>query len=57
MKDVVSAVYKGEYRIEVTFEDGVTGIVDLSKYSGQGGVFEKFKEMVFFKIFRIKGAD
>ena len=53
LKDVVSAVYKGEYKIEVTFEDGVTGIVDFSRYVNQGGVFEKFEDIEFFKNFRI----
>ncbi len=37
LKDVVSAIYKGEYKIEVTFEDGVTGIVDFSKFLSNGG--------------------
>ena len=53
LKDVVSAVYKGGYKIEVTFEDGVTGIPDFSKYLNQGGVFEKFKDIEFFKNFSI----
>jgi hypothetical protein len=53
LKDVISANYRGGYKIEVTFEDGVTGIVDFSKYLGKGGVFEKFNDMEFFKDFRI----
>jgi hypothetical protein len=53
LKDVVSAIYKGGYKIEVTFEDGATGIVDFSKYLNQGGVFEKFKDTEFFKNFSI----
>lgn len=53
LKDVISAVYKGEYKIEVTFEDGVRGIVDFAKYINQGGVFEKFKDIEFFKNFSI----
>ena len=53
LKDVVSAIYKGEYKIEVTFEDGVTGIVDFSKFLSNGGVFEKFSNIEFFKNFRI----
>ena len=32
LKDVVAATYKGKYWIEVTFEDGITGGVDLSKF-------------------------
>jgi hypothetical protein len=53
LKDVISANYKGGYKIEVTFEDGATGIVDFSKHLNKGGVFEKFKDMEFFKNFRI----
>jgi hypothetical protein len=53
IKDVVSAHYKGGYKIEVTFEDGATGIVDLSKYLLKGGVFEKFRDIEFFKNFKI----
>lgn len=52
-KDVISADYKGGYKIEITFEDGATGVVDLSKYLSKGGVFEKFKNMEFFKNFSI----
>jgi len=53
LKDVVSAIYKGEYKIEVTFEDGVTGIVDFYKFLNKGGVFKKFKDIEFFKNFSI----
>jgi hypothetical protein len=53
LKDVISANYRGGYKIEVTFEDGATGIVDFSKYLDKGGVFEKFEDMEFFKNFKI----
>lgn len=53
LRDVISAEYKGEYKIEVTFENGASGIVDFSKYLLEGGVFEKFKDMEFFKNFKI----
>ena len=53
LKDVVSVDYKGGYKIEVTFEDGATGIVDFSKYLNQGGVVEKFKDIEFVKNFNI----
>lgn len=52
-KDVISANYKGDYKIEVTFEDGAKGVVDFSKYLSKGGVFEKFKNIEFFKSFKI----
>ncbi len=52
-KEIVSAIYKGNYLIELTFEDGARGIVDFSKYLSKGGVFEKFKDIEFFKNFQI----
>ena len=51
--DVVSASYKDEYKIEVTFDDGCSGIVDFSVYLTRGGVFDRFKDIAFFKNFKI----
>lgn len=51
LRDVISAKYKGGYKVEVTFEDSASGIVDFSKYLLEGGVFEKFKDMEFFQKF------
>lgn len=53
MQDVVSAVYKGDYRIEVTFEDGKKGIVDFTKYLDKGGVLERLKDKEFFSQFEV----
>jgi len=55
LNDVISAHYRGGYQIELTFEDGASGIVDFSKYVSRGGVFEKFKDLEFFKNFTIHG--
>ena len=51
--DVVSAQYVGDYQIELEFEDGAIGTVDFSEYCGRGGVFGKFRDMEYFKNFRI----
>jgi hypothetical protein len=51
--DVVSAVYKGGYCIEVEFDDGNRGVLDFSKYLTRGGVFERFKDIAFFRSFRV----
>jgi hypothetical protein len=51
--DVVSASYKGGYKIEVTFDNGKRGVVDFSKYLDKGGVFDRFKDIRFFKNFKI----
>jgi hypothetical protein len=51
--DVISAIYRGEYKIEVTFDDGKKGVIDFAKYLKRGGVFERFKDMDFFRAFTI----
>lgn len=51
--DVVSAEYINGYRIEVIFDNGRRGIVDLSKYVEKGGVFSRFRDMEFFRNFKI----
>jgi hypothetical protein len=51
--DVVAASYKGEYKIEVTFDDGKGGVVDFSTYLNRGGVFDRFKDITFFRNFTI----
>jgi hypothetical protein len=51
--DVVSASYRGEYKIEVTFDDGKRGVVDFSKYLHKGGIFDRFKDIDYFRNFRI----
>lgn len=53
MQDVVSAVYMGDYRIEVTFDNGKKGIVDFAKRLKKGGVFERFKDKDFFARFQV----
>ncbi len=51
--DVVGAVYKGDYRIELEFDDGKRGVVDFFKYLDRGGVFERFEDMEFFRGFSV----
>jgi len=51
--DVVSASYRGNYKIEVTFDDGKRGVVDFSRYLDKGGIFDRFKDIRFFKNFKI----
>ncbi len=51
--DVVGAMYKGGYTIELEFDDGERGIVDFSKYLHKGGVFERFKDPEFFRNFTV----
>jgi hypothetical protein len=51
--DVVKATYRGEYRIELEFDDGQIGVVDFSRYLKRGGVFERFKDLEFFRSFSV----
>ena len=51
--DIVSASYKGGYKIEITFDDGKEGVVDFAKYLEKGGVFECFKDINFFRDFQV----
>lgn len=51
--DVIKAVYRGGYRIELEFDDGERGVVDFTKYVRKGGVFERLKHMEFFRNFSV----
>ncbi len=51
--DVISAKYIENYKIEVSFDDGKKGIIDFSSYLEKGGVFERFKNLEFFKKFTV----
>jgi hypothetical protein len=51
--DLVAATYKGGYRIELEFDDGERGVVDFTKYVERGAVFERFRDMEFFRGFSI----
>jgi hypothetical protein len=53
LHDVVSASYKGGYRIELTFDNGERGVVDFSPYLRRGGVFTRFRDVSFFREFRV----
>lgn len=51
--DIISGRYIDGYKIELSFDDGKKGIVDFSKYLNAGGVFDRFKNLEFFKNFKI----
>ena len=47
---VTGARVLDSYRIELTFMDGVRGLVDLSKrIVGRGGVFKQLEDPAFFR--------
>jgi hypothetical protein len=51
--DVVSAEYRGDYKIEVCFDDGKRGVVDFTKYIDKGGVFQRLRDSNVFRRFSI----
>jgi hypothetical protein len=52
--DVKEAEYIDNYRIRLTFEDGSSGIADLSEYPNKNNVFRLFLDMNYFRNFRIE---
>ena len=53
LHDVVSAIYQRGYLIELEFDDGRRGTVDFSEYLEREGVFERFRDLEFFRNFTI----
>ena len=53
LHDVRAAVYLGGYLIELEFAEGKRGTVDFSTYLARGGVFERFKDIEFFRAFHV----
>jgi len=51
--DVVEVRYIEGYKLELTFDNGKKGIVDLQCYIQKGGVFSRFSDIEYFKRFYI----
>ena len=52
--EVTEAEYIDNYRIKLSFEDGSSGIADLSDYPNRNNVFRLFLDINYFKNFRIE---
>ena len=52
---VIQATYLGGYRIEITFHDGVHGVVDFERWLN-GPVFEPLLDQTYFQRFFIDGG-
>ena len=48
LHDVVSALYKGGYRIEITFDNGECGVVDFSSHLRRGASSKSFATSTSF---------
>jgi hypothetical protein len=51
--DIISASYNGGYKIELTFENGRSGVVDFTRYIEKGGVFSRLADLGFFKQYKV----
>jgi hypothetical protein len=49
LKDIVAVEPKQEYRLYLSFEDGVFGEVDVSQLIEFSGVFAPLKELSYFQ--------
>jgi hypothetical protein len=52
---VISAEYRGEYSIHLTFNDGVEKTVNFSRWL-EGPVFEPLKDAGYFQRFSLEGG-
>lgn len=52
--DVKKAEAVGGYVVKLEFEDGSTGMVDLSKYLEEGTVFTRLSDPAYFKTLRVE---
>lgn len=52
---VVKAEYQGDFRIRLSFNDGVQGTVDFSEWL-TGPVFEPLRERGYFARFFVEGG-
>jgi hypothetical protein len=51
--EIVNAVYLEDYRVSLTFNNGVTKVVDLANEL-KGSVYEPLRRLNYFRSFRIK---
>ncbi len=51
--EVISANYLHDYKIELKFRDGTTGIVDLQVFLGKGRLIQPLLNIDFFRCFKV----
>jgi hypothetical protein len=51
--DVVEAKHIQGYKLELDFENGKRGVVDLIEYRHKEGVFSRFSDIEYFKQFYV----
>ena len=51
--DVSEARHVEGYKLELVFENGKTGIIDLNEYVHKGGIFGRFSDRGYFMQFYV----
>jgi hypothetical protein len=46
--DIINVNKLGGYRLELEFDNGRKGVVDLASYAARGGVFSRFADKSYF---------
>ena len=55
LPSIVNAEYRGDFRIQVTFNDGVQNVLDFSQWL-EGPIFEPLKDREYFRRFFVEGG-
>ncbi len=51
---IVNVQYLQDYKLELTFSDGIRGLIDFKKkIVGRGGVFQPLEDLNFFRQVRV----
>lgn len=53
LKDIVAATAVADYRLNLRFEDGVEGTVDLKPHLSFRGIFEPLRDPSYFALVRV----
>jgi len=51
--DVTEVLILDDYKLQLTFDDGKSGVLDCKPFIDKGGVFSKLRDPEFFKSVRI----
>jgi len=51
--DVTEMLILDDYKLQFTFDDGKSGVLDCKPFIDKGGVFSKLRDLEFFKSVQI----